>query len=229
MSFPKILYLPRKYEIELRNSKKLTVQKLAVIADVSESSLRYFESGRNLQAANLFYVLEKLAKVYDIDIEDFIKKEPAAKKYIKLFLGAEEFINNKKRYCLWLKNAEPGDLRKMKLVAERVENVRKVRSESKRDATKKLADTPYLFGEIRQPEEGTYLLVPRVSSEKRRYVPVGFLPCDVIASDATQIIPNMEKIYELRVHNVGSIWRVGQYDIDRTIRYERQIPRVTTP
>lgn len=75
MSFPKILYLPRKYEIELRNSKKLTVQKLAVIADVSESSLRYFESGRNLQAANLFYVLEKLAKVYDIDIEDFIKKE----------------------------------------------------------------------------------------------------------------------------------------------------------
>lgn len=141
------------------------------------------------------------------EAEDFIKKEPAAKKYIKLFLGAEEFINNKKRYCLWLRNAEPGDLRKMKLVAERVENVRKIRSESKRDATKKLADTPYLFGEIRQPEEGTYLLVPRVSSEKRRYVPVGFLPCDVIASDATQIIPEAG-LYEFGImtSNVHNAW-----------------------
>lgn len=141
------------------------------------------------------------------EAEDFIKKEPAAKKYIKLFLGAEEFINNKKRYCLWLRNAEPGDLRKMKLVAERVKNVRKIRSESKRDATKKLADTPYLFGEIRQPEEGTYLLVPRVSSEKRRYVPVGFLPCDVIASDATQIIPEAG-LYEFGImtSNVHNAW-----------------------
>ena len=141
------------------------------------------------------------------EAEDFIKKEPAAKKYIKLFLGAEEFINNKKRYCLWLRNAEPGDLRKMKLVAERVENVRQIRSESKRDATKKLADTPYLFGEIRQPEAGTYLLVPRVSSEKRRYVPVGFLPCDVIASDATQIIPEAG-LYEFGImtSNVHNAW-----------------------
>ena len=95
----------------------------------------------------------------------------------------------------------------MKLVAERVENVRQIRSESKRDATKKLANTPYLFGEIRQPEEGTYLLVPRVSSEKRRYVPVGFLPCDVIASDATQIIPEAG-LYEFGImtSNVHNAW-----------------------
>lgn len=138
---------------------------------------------------------------------DFIKNEPLSENYIKLFLGSEEFINNKKRYCLWLKGAEPSDLRKMKLVAERVENVRKIRSESKRDATKKLADTPSLFGEIRQPEKGTYLLVPRVSSEKRRYVPIGFLDHSIIASDAAQIIPDAT-LYEFGIitSNVHNAW-----------------------
>ena len=141
------------------------------------------------------------------EAEDFIKKEPAAEKYVKLFLGAEEFINNKKRYCLWLKNAEPSDLRKMKLVAERVENVRRVRSESKRDATKKLADTPYLFGEIRQPEKGTYLLIPSTSSEKRRYIPMGFLSCDVISSNANLLIPEAG-LYEFGImtSNVHNAW-----------------------
>ena len=141
------------------------------------------------------------------EAEQFIKKEPLSKDYIKLFLGSEEFINNKKRYCLWLKNAEPSELRKMKLVTERVENVRKIRSESKRDATKKLAETPALFGEIRQPESGTYLLVPRVSSEKRRYVPIGFMDYDVIASDAVQIIPNAS-LYEFGImtSNVHNAW-----------------------
>ena len=95
----------------------------------------------------------------------------------------------------------------MKLVTERVENVRKIRSESKRDATKKLAETPALFGEIRQPESGTYLLVPRVSSEKRRYVPIGFMDYDVIASDAVQIIPNAS-LYEFGImtSNVHNAW-----------------------
>lgn len=159
------------------------------------------------------------------EIETFIKEEPSSQKYIKLFLGAEEFINNKKRYCLWLKNADPGDMRHMRLVAERVENVRKIRSESKRDATKKLADTPWLFGEIRQPESGTYLLVPRVSSEKRRYIPVGFLPCDVIASDATQIIPDAG-LYEFGImtSNVHNGWmRVVCGRLEMRYRYSANI------
>lgn len=138
---------------------------------------------------------------------EIVNNEPLAEKYIKLFIGAEEFINNKKRYCLWLKDADPGSLRKMKLVAERVEKVRKARSESKREATKRLAHIPWLFGEIRQPEEGKYLLVPRVSSEKRRYIPVGFLPSDVIASDATQIISEAG-LYEFGImtSNVHNAW-----------------------
>lgn len=159
------------------------------------------------------------------DAKEFIKQEPLAEKYIKLFLGAEEFINNKKRYCLWLKDAEPSELRKMRLVAERVENVRGIRSESKREATRRLAETPWLFGEIRQPEKGTYLLVPRVSSEKRRYIPVGFLSCDVIASDATQIIPDAS-LYEFGVmtSNVHNAWmRVVCGRLEMRYRYSANI------
>ena len=119
---------------------------------------------------------------------EFLKTEPDAGKYIRPFLGAEEFINNKNRYCLWLVGASPAELRKMPQVLKRIENVRKMRIESNRIATQKLADIPHLFGEIRQPKSGDYLLVPRVSSERRQYVPIGFLDSHVIASDAVQII-----------------------------------------
>lgn len=141
------------------------------------------------------------------EYEYLIKKEPLSKKYIRLFLGSEEFINNKKRYCLWLKDAEPSDLRKMKFVSERIEKVRKLRLESKREATRKLALTPYLFGEIRQPEEEKYLLIPSTSSEKRRYIPIGFLNCDVIASNANLLIPNAT-LYEFGIltSNVHNAW-----------------------
>jgi type I restriction-modification system DNA methylase subunit len=116
-------------------------------------------------------------------------KYPESEKFIKEFLGAEEFINNKKRYCLWLVNASPAELRKIPPIMERIENVRKLRSESKRAATKKLAYTPTLFGEIRQPESGTYLLVPSTSSERRRYIPLGFFDSNVISSNANLIVP----------------------------------------
>lgn len=132
------------------------------------------------------------------EYEDFIKKEPEAKKFVREFLGAEEFINGKKRYCLWLVEASPAELRHMPLVAARVEAVRKLRMESKREATKRLAYTPHLFGEIRQPNSGNYLLVPSVSSEKRRYVPIGFLPSETIASNLVLIIPNAT-LYEFGI------------------------------
>ena len=132
------------------------------------------------------------------EYDDFIKNDPASQKYIRQFLGAEEFINNKKRYCLWLENASPAEMRKMPLVAQRVGAVRKLRESSSRGATRRLADIPHLFGEIRQPKEGNYLLVPRVSSERRKYVPIGFLSSEIIASDATQIIPNAS-LYEFGI------------------------------
>ena len=117
-------------------------------------------------------------------------KYPESESFIKEFLGAEEFINNKKRYCLWLVNASPAEIRKIPPIMERIENVRKLRSESRRAATQRLAYTPTLFGEIRQPESGQYLMIPRVSSERRRYLSIGFLSAETIASDASLIVPN---------------------------------------
>ena len=121
---------------------------------------------------------------------ELLKTEPNSEKYIRLFLGSEEYINNKVRYCLWLVGASPAELKRMPQVLKRIENVRKLRAESKRGATQKLADIPHLFAEIRQPQSGQYIIVPRVSSERRKYVPIGFLDYRVIASDAAQMIPN---------------------------------------
>ena len=101
----------------------------------------------------------------------------------------EEFINGKLRYCLWLVNATPAEIRKMKLVYERINAVRNYRLSSKRAATRRLADIPHLFAEIRQPTTD-YLLIPKVSSEKRRYVPIGFMSPDNIALNTVLMIPN---------------------------------------
>ena len=125
----------------------------------------------------------------DEEKNEFVKLEPMAKDWIKPFLGAEEFINNAKRWCLWLVDCPPSTLKAMPQVLKRVEAVKKVRGGSTRKTTQDLAATPTLFGEIRQPK-GNYLLIPRVSSERRLFVPVGFLTRDTIASDATLVIPN---------------------------------------
>ena len=132
------------------------------------------------------------------EYEDFIKKEPGAKKFIREFLGAEEFINGKKRYCLWLVNASPAELRKMPLVMKRIEAVKAMRQSSSKEATRNWAAYPYLFTENRQPESGNYLLIPRVSSERRHYIPIGYVSADVIASDAVQLVPNA-MLYEFGI------------------------------
>ena len=108
---------------------------------------------------------------------------------------------------MWLVNASPAELRKIPPIMERVENVQKLRSGSKRAATRKLAATPTLFGEIRQPKSGQYLMIPSVSSERRRYIPVGFLNAETIASDASLIVPNAS-LYHFGVltSNVHMAW-----------------------
>ena len=123
-------------------------------------------------------------------LEDFISKEPGAKEYIHRLVGAREFINGFKRYCLWLVSANPTDIRNMPTVMQRISAVKEMRAKSKRSATVLLAETPHLFGEIRQPSEGHYLIVPLTSSERRRYVPMAFESSDVIATNLVQMIPN---------------------------------------
>ena len=141
------------------------------------------------------------------DYEDFVKREPAAKKFIREYLGSEEFINGKKRYCLWLSDASPAELRKMPLVMKRIEAVKAFRLASKKKPTNDWAAYPYLFTENRQPESGNYLLIPRVSSERRRYVPIGYVSSDVIASDAVQMVPNAT-LYDFGIltSNVHNSW-----------------------
>ena len=109
------------------------------------------------------------------ELESFLEAEPNAKQYIHKLVGSREFINGLPRYCLWLVGASPADLRKMPLVMKRVQAVREMRANSKRSATQKLSSTPTLFGEIRQPTSGNYLIVPLTSSERRRYIPIGFM------------------------------------------------------
>ena len=122
------------------------------------------------------------------DYDDFVRREPTAKTYIKRLLGSAEFINKKDRYCLWLKGVSPTELRKMPLVLERIALCRQDRLASPDAGRQKLADTPHLFRETHNPE--TYIIVPSVSSERRRYVPMGFLKADTIPTNLVLIIPD---------------------------------------
>ncbi len=119
---------------------------------------------------------------------ELILAEPNAKKYICSFSMGAEFINNIPRYCLWLINCSSSEIRSMPKVLSLVNAVKQVRQKSSREATRKLASTPALFGEIRQPKSGDYLALPRVSSMRREYIPIGYLPCEHIAGDKLQII-----------------------------------------
>ncbi len=134
---------------------------------------------------------------------ELITKNPELMQWIKPILGSEEFLNNGERYCLWLTNAntkELSDLMEITEVKQRIENVKQMRSASKKEATRKKATTPWLFDEIRQPKEGTYILLPRVSSERRPYVPMAFLSSDIITTDRNQMIPNAT-LYEFGILN----------------------------
>jgi hypothetical protein len=121
---------------------------------------------------------------------EFLKKEPLSESLFRPFLGSEEFIKNIPRWCLWLKGVSPKIINSLSYVKERVANVRDMRLKSPKAATRKKADIPFLFDEIRQPESGNYLLVPSVSSERREYVPMGFMDSNTIASNLVLIVPS---------------------------------------
>ncbi|MDD3044876.1 MAG: class I SAM-dependent DNA methyltransferase [Candidatus Delongbacteria bacterium] len=118
-----------------------------------------------------------------------LKKEPFIDIAIKRYTGGDEFINNKKRWCLWLRNIDPGLIRRSAFLLDRIQKTRLFRHESGRAATVRLADTPMLFGEIRQPET-EYIIIPKVSSENRKYIPIGILDPSIITSGSALVIPN---------------------------------------
>ena len=138
--------------------------------------------------------------------DELLKREPGTEKFIRQIYGATEYINNKARYCLWLVGASPSELRKSPFIMERVEQVRQFRLNSTKAATQRSADTPTLFQEIRHPDS-EYIIIPRHSSETRRYIPFGFVQPQIVVNDAVQIIPDA-KIYHfgIMMSNVQMAW-----------------------
>jgi hypothetical protein len=125
----------------------------------------------------------------DDEKKKILHEEPELELCVREFKGAKEFINSIPRWCLWLVDVSPSILKGSQQLRNRIESIRALRSASKRPATKKLAQTPALFGEIRQSET-EYLLIPRHSSEARTYVPIGYLSQDVICGDSNLQISN---------------------------------------
>ncbi len=144
---------------------------------------------------------------YSQEERDAIVAEyPESEIVFKQFVGATEFINNKIRWCMWLKGVSPNIIRNTPPIAKAVASVKEMREQSNREATKKLAETPTLFGEIRQPS-ADYIVIPRVSSERRKYIPIGFLNADYIASDAVQILPDANMFhFGVLTSNVHMAW-----------------------
>ena len=127
--------------------------------------------------------------ISELDRAEILKEEPAAEKYLRPFLGGQELLHNQKRWCLWLEKISPAELQTLPSIRRRVDAVRKWREQSDRPTTKKLAQTPTAFAEIRQPQT-SYLALPTTSSETREFLPIAFLPADVIASNQLYVVPD---------------------------------------
>lgn len=162
---------------------------------------------------------------------DLVTRCPEVAPHVRLYLGAEGFIHDIKRWCLWLKDCSPAVLRSMSPVMERVRAVQIMREKSTKDATKAKAATPTLFTEDRQPTSGNYLAIPRTSSEARRYLPIGFLSHTTIAANDLQIVPGAT-VYEFGV--LASLmhieWaRVTSGGLESRIRYSAKLTYNTLP
>ncbi|WP_164966796.1 class I SAM-dependent DNA methyltransferase, partial [Streptococcus oralis] len=147
-----------------------------------------------------YYLFEKE------EMANFVKKEPKSATYFRKWYGAQEFINQKPRYCLWLGDASPAELRSMPHALKRVEAVREFRQSSSRKATQKVADIPTRFFVENMPDSD-FLIVPKVSSERRRYIPIGFMSKENMASDLVFIVPNAT-LYDFGIltSNVHMAW-----------------------
>lgn len=136
--------------------------------------------------------------ILDEEINEYLKREPLSEKYIKPFLGAQEYLNGKKKWCFWFyKNFEPKDFNLMPYTYQRIQNIEKLRKASNRETTRDLAAFPTLFGEVRQPDND-YIMIPRVSSENRKIIPMSIFNSDFIVGDTCLAIPNA-KLFHLGV------------------------------
>ena len=162
--------------------------------------------------------------------EEILSKEPELARVIKPYIGAEEFINGKERYCIWLHNEPFEIIKDSKILKERIAAVEKFRLESRAKTTNGYAKTPAIFAQIAHPYTD-YLIVPRVSSENRKYIPIGFLDRNSIASDAVQIIPNATLYhFGILTSNVHMAWmRTVAGRLKSDYRYSKELVYNTFP
>lgn len=155
--------------------------------------------------------------------EDFVQKEPGSEKYIKQLISAKEFLNNEKRWCLWLVGVDPKELREMPLVLSRIQKVREFREGSIAPSTKKFSSTPALFRDRNNPD--TNIVIPRVSSENRKYIPMGFFTKDSVTSDTCMSLPNANVyhfgILESLMHMAWVSYTCGR--LESRFRYSKDI------
>ena len=165
------------------------------------------------------------------EYQEIIVKEPELKKWLHPYIGADEFIKGKKRWCLWLKHASSKDILNSKILSEKVEAVRQFRLSSKAKTTNGYAKVPQLFAQITQPDDANFLIIPRVSSERRRYIPIGFSTSDIISSDAVQIVPNATLYhFGILTSNVHMAWmRAVCGRLEMRYRYSKEIVYNTFP
>ncbi len=132
----------------------------------------------------------------DHEYVELMEKEPLSKKYLRTFMGSQEFLNDIKRWCLWFHDHDAlalnQDLSKMPLVCERLEKVKKTRQQSKNVDAQDCAATPHLFFSERQPRSGRYLIIPKVSSENRKFIPIGYVDSNIIGSDLVFNMPEAD-------------------------------------
>ena len=161
---------------------------------------------------------------------DFVKQEPRAAAYIHLYIGAEEFIHGKNRYCLWLKDCPFSELQKMPKVLDRVKLVKEFRLASKKEQTKRRADAPTRFAEDRYVPKVS-LIIPMVSSENRRYVPMGFIPSETVASNLASVIPECSiYLFGIITSRVSMAWmRVVGSRLKSDYRYSASLVYNTFP
>lgn len=158
------------------------------------------------------------------EMDEFIKKEPKSASHFHLWYGSEEFIHQKPRFCLWLGDCSPKEINEMPLCKQRVENVRLLRLASKRAGTRRLADRPTRFLVENMPN-GDSIIIPSVSSEKRRYVPMGFIHKGTFASNAVLLVPNATPYhFGILESNVHMAWmRVVCGRLKSDYRYSKDV------
>lgn len=128
--------------------------------------------------------------IEDDDLTDFLQHDPESEKFIRPLLGAREYLQNKRRWCLWLVGASPAELKRCPMVMQRVRQCQKSREESIAEGIRKFAATPALFAQCTQPTDKDFIIIPRLSSENRKYIPMGFIKAGTIVTDLVQIIPS---------------------------------------